>query len=85
MYWWVVAWGRPGTKLDMKRALFGPFTTESGAQLFADRLDGRHEVLELSTRNPGKATQMLKAKGVEVASGKEWENQFSRVRHPKVK
>ena len=34
MYYWLVAWGRPGTRLDGKRALFGRFTSSTRAEAF---------------------------------------------------
>ena len=85
MYWWVVAWGRTGTKLDGKRSLFGPFLSELRAREFSDGLMGESDIHGFPTRNTSKATQLLKAKGVEVeiAKGGKWEDQSARIRHPK--
>jgi len=84
-YYWVVAWGRTGTRLEGKRSLFGPFATSVRAQEFSDGLLGETDVHEFPTRNQARATQLLKAKGVEVEIGKEgnWEEQSAFVRHPK--
>jgi len=84
MYKWIVAWGRHGTKLDGKRVLFGPFTTELRAREFSDGLPGESTVYDFPTRDRARATRMLKERGVEVNKSN-WEEQGARVSHPKTR
>jgi len=82
MYYWVVAWGREGTKMQGKRALYGPFNTETSAQDYADALIGHTDIHKFPTRNEAKATRFLKEKGVSAHPDK-WEHQLERVSHKK--
>jgi hypothetical protein len=78
--YWIVAKGRDGTKIRGKTALLGPFNTEFTADEKADELETDSKVIYLPTRDPSRASRMLKAKRVEQ-NPKLWEEAYERVSH----
>lgn len=78
--YWLVAKGREGTRIQGKTALLGPFSTEPLAERRGDELETEYKIIKLPTRDPSRASRMLKAKRV-GHNPKEWEAAYERVSH----
>jgi len=84
MPFWITALGRTGTRLAGKTCLLGPRSSFQKAQDLGDRLMTQYDVHDLPTTNPGTATRLLKAQGIEASSDGNWEAATENVRHPSV-
>ena len=78
--YWLVTKGREGTKIYGKTALLGPFSTESSAERRGDELETEYKIISLPTRDPSRASRMLKAKRI-GHNPREWEAAYDRLSH----